>query len=141
MHVGGRCFGQERLRDINQRMVMNKPGFIHVATSVVYRRHTQRCIRQHRVHFNISMKANRNPIQTIRDAQTVYSKNKPPWCQPWTIVATGAGAIYGTGSLLHGPAVLLTIPVSAGVLIWWWLFLVLYPRSVLDDENNGSSTA
>jgi len=85
---------------------------------------------------------------------------KPPWCQPWTILLTGGGAVAASwqlcvawlGSLpcltrprfpplrsFHTPW--LTVPVSAAVVGWWGLFLVLYPAQVAqfvrDCESRG----
>jgi hypothetical protein len=53
---------------------------------------------------------------------------KPWWCQPWSIVLTGAGIM--TGSWLLFRAVWLTSLVSVPLLIWMGYFLVIYPRLV-----------
>jgi hypothetical protein len=50
---------------------------------------------------------------------------KPGWCQPWTIVATGAGISLASWVLLQRWWI--TAPVVGAVLVWWWLFLVLVP--------------
>jgi hypothetical protein len=45
---------------------------------------------------------------------------KPPWCQPWSIAATGAVAVAVAANVnpwLGGG-------VGAAVAAWWWLFLV-----------------
>ena len=52
---------------------------------------------------------------------------KPPWCQPWTIVATGLVLVSASWLLLHRWWI--TLPVLLVVLGWWGLFLVLVPAS------------
>jgi hypothetical protein len=52
---------------------------------------------------------------------------KPWWCQPWSIVLTGL-AVPIVSWLLLGRW-WITAPLAAGVLVWWWLFLVLMPRA------------
>lgn len=50
---------------------------------------------------------------------------KPPWCQPWTILATGGLAVAVASTInpwLGGGA-------AVGVAGWWWLFLVQVPAS------------
>lgn len=51
---------------------------------------------------------------------------KPVWCQPWSIVATGAAAVGGVWAMSghsFGWAAVVAVPVAA----WWLLFLGLYP--------------
>ena len=52
---------------------------------------------------------------------------KPWWCQPWSILLTGVGAIVGSWVLLHW--LWLTALVAVAVSAWWLLFLVLVPRA------------
>lgn len=50
---------------------------------------------------------------------------KPPWCQPWTIVTTGVSGVAASWALFHTP--FLTVPATGLVLLWWKVFLVDYP--------------
>ena len=53
--------------------------------------------------------------------------SKPWWCQPWSIVLTG---ILITGfSWLVLKTVWITIAVSAVILVWWLVFLVMAPAA------------
>lgn len=50
---------------------------------------------------------------------------KPVWCQPWSIIGTGAAAVAAAAEL-GGP-----FWGTAGATLvgaWWWLFLVAYPK-------------
>jgi hypothetical protein len=58
---------------------------------------------------------------------------KPWWCQPWTIVLTGLVVPSASWWLLQSWWI--TAPLVAGVLVWWWLFLVLVPQA--DREQAG----
>ena len=67
---------------------------------------------------------------------------KPWWCQPWSILLTGVVVVSGCWSLL--PLRWLNALVTAAVLLWWFLFLVLVPsayraevseRSAMGDDN------
>ncbi len=53
---------------------------------------------------------------------------KPAWCQPWTILGTGAGIIAGVYLISHGSPVWVTL-VSLPVSAWWFVFLVAAPAS------------
>ena len=64
-------------------------------------------------------------------------QNKPWWCQPWTILLTGLAAIGGSWLLLHRWWI--SAPVALGVLLWWWLFLVVVPRAYQPELNQGPS--
>ncbi|MCP9825793.1 DUF6737 family protein [Synechococcus sp. EJ6-Ellesmere] len=55
---------------------------------------------------------------------------KPWWCQPWSILLTGVLLIAGSWFWLG--RWWLTVPFATGVLLWWWLFLVLMPRQLSD---------
>ena len=52
---------------------------------------------------------------------------KPWWCQPWSILLTGAAIIFASWLTLH--RLWITAPLSCVVLLWWWLFLVMVPAS------------
>jgi hypothetical protein len=72
----------------------------------------------------------------ISDANTAYAlAEKPSWCQPWTIVLTGSGACVVSIALFRGSFVPLAVVVNAGVFAWWYVFLVLFPVSVLASEK------
>ena len=30
----------------------------------------------------------------------------------------------------------ITVPLAAGVAVWWWLFLVLVPRAYLEQQGS-----
>ncbi|MEM9538656.1 MAG: DUF6737 family protein [Cyanobacteria bacterium P01_E01_bin.42] len=65
---------------------------------------------------------------------------KPWWCQPWSILLTGMGAI--ASSWLLARSLWLTVLVTLPVLLWWFYFLILVPRLVeetMDKEKGGSS--
>lgn len=76
---------------------------------------------------------NKGPLELARDAQRVYSADKPPWCQPWTIVSTGAGAVAASWQLFRGWTSVVAVGVTVGVFVWWYLFLVLYPQDALGE--------
>ncbi|HEY9638341.1 MAG TPA: DUF6737 family protein [Coleofasciculaceae cyanobacterium] len=66
---------------------------------------------------------------------------KPWWCQPWSILLTGIIIIAGSWGLLRTAWV--TVVLSIPILVWWILFLVLWPqmmRRSLNDENYQQST-
>ena len=52
---------------------------------------------------------------------------KPWWCQPWTILMTGATGISLSWLLFNSFVV--TSIASALVFAWWYLFLILVPES------------
>ena len=62
-------------------------------------------------------------------------QSKPWWCQPWTILLTGLMAIAGSWLLLH--RLWISAPVTLGVLLWWWLFLVVVPRAYKAQLQEG----
>ncbi|WP_016925010.1 DUF6737 family protein [Prochlorothrix hollandica] len=51
---------------------------------------------------------------------------KPWWCQPWSILATGWGAIAASWWLFH--RYWLTIVVALPLLAWMVFFVILWPR-------------
>ncbi|UPQ98790.1 hypothetical protein HOP50_03g20960 [Chloropicon primus] len=68
-------------------------------------------------------------------------QSKPGWCQPWTVLSTGVvltlvsnrvshwlAGITGWGALGYA-----WVPVALGVIVWWYLFLVLLPAAVRED--------
>jgi hypothetical protein len=63
--------------------------------------------------------------------------HKPWWCQPWSILLTGSLAVAVSWIWLQ--LWWLTALVSAGVLLWWGLFLVLVPRAWLAAQVAGET--
>ena len=53
--------------------------------------------------------------------------HKPWWCQPWSILLTGVVVVGGSWWLLR--LWWISAPLTLGVLIWWWLFLVAVPAA------------
>ena len=51
---------------------------------------------------------------------------KPWWCQPWSILLTGAVMITGSWVLAKTPWI--TLMVTTPILLWWFYFLWLWPR-------------
>jgi hypothetical protein len=73
----------------------------------------------------------RIPRASLDEPSTNIWDSKPAWCQPYSIVATGIAAASTPFGLFHwhgwlGDAA--TFVVSAGVAVWWWLFLYVVPR-------------
>lgn len=54
-------------------------------------------------------------------------RQKPWWCQPWSILLTGVAVVGGSWWWLR--LWWLSLPLAAAVLVWWWLFLVLVPAA------------
>uniref|UniRef100_A0A0E0D521 DUF6737 domain-containing protein n=1 Tax=Oryza meridionalis TaxID=40149 RepID=A0A0E0D521_9ORYZ len=52
---------------------------------------------------------------------------KPSWCQPWTILLSGAVAIAGSWLPIH--SVVITGGVSFVICAWWYIFLYSYPKA------------
>jgi hypothetical protein len=52
-------------------------------------------------------------------------KYKPWWCQPWSILLTGAVILVGGWKLTHN--VWLVLGLSTLISLWWGYFLLLYP--------------
>ncbi|KAL5217678.1 hypothetical protein ABZP36_018362 [Zizania latifolia] len=52
---------------------------------------------------------------------------KPSWCQPWTILLSGAVAIAGSWLPIH--SVVITAGVSFVICAWWYIFLYSYPKA------------
>ncbi|CAA6667301.1 unnamed protein product [Spirodela intermedia] len=55
---------------------------------------------------------------------------KPSWCQPWTILLTGALAIGCSWVFVH--SLILTAVVSLLICAWWFVFLYSYPKAYAD---------
>ena len=68
------------------------------------------------------------PVNSPNSAeQPAFWSLKPWWCQPWSILTTGAGISGISWLVLH--RLWITLPLSAVILGWWWLFLVLVPAA------------
>ncbi len=61
-----------------------------------------------------------------RDLDTNVWAHKPAWCQPWSILGTGAGFV-GLVNTISGHSALWTGIASVPILVWWYVFLVAYP--------------
>lgn len=51
---------------------------------------------------------------------------KPWWCQPWSILLTGAVII--AGSWVLAKTLWITLLVATPILVWWFYFLWLWPH-------------
>jgi hypothetical protein len=72
----------------------------------------------------------------VADANKVYAAKKVPWCQPWTIVLSGSLAIAVSWGLFgHGWWSVVSVGVTAGVALWWYLFLVELPVLLIQDPS------
>jgi heme/copper-type cytochrome/quinol oxidase subunit 2 len=61
---------------------------------------------------------------------------KPRWCQPWTILATGI-AIIGITWLLFRIWWLILL-ISLPIALWWFVFLILYPQAARRIHGEGA---
>ncbi|WP_431192598.1 DUF6737 family protein [Stenomitos frigidus] len=57
---------------------------------------------------------------------------KPWWCQPWSILLTGAVLICGSWGLMH--TIWLTVLVAVPVVVWMVFFLLIYPRLMQESS-------
>ncbi|KAL8522982.1 hypothetical protein ACS0TY_013080 [Phlomoides rotata] len=55
---------------------------------------------------------------------------KPSWCQPWTILLSGAGIITASWLILN--SVVVTSIVATLIFLWWYIFLYSYPKLYSD---------
>ena len=62
---------------------------------------------------------------------------KPWWCQPWSILLTGFIVPTVAWLVLH--RLWIVIPITVAVLMWWWLFLYVVPKSYAEAEGWNSS--
>lgn len=69
-------------------------------------------------------------LREVGDGEVSMWSEKPPWCQPWTIVLTGSVIIAAPTAVFHAKwlSALVTVPIAA----WWWLFLVIAPKQYVD---------
>ena len=66
-------------------------------------------------------------------------QTKPWWCQPWSIVLTGAGVVLASWFVLHRWWI--TLPVAVGVGLWWAVFLLLVPAAYQQSLQQGSAAS
>ncbi|MEB3243334.1 MAG: DUF6737 family protein [Cyanobacteriota bacterium] len=61
----------------------------------------------------------------------LFWRQKPWWCQPWSILGTGSAAISALILAHHYLSVplWLVVPPLLAVVAWWVLFLVIVPAS------------
>lgn len=80
---------------------------------------------------------NTKPVSAIlKDARYVYTKYKPWWCQPWSILSTGALITLTSCTVFHdGLTIFITAAVGAAIALWWYVFLIVYPQQVVDEED------
>lgn len=62
---------------------------------------------------------------------------KPWWCQPWTIILTGIAIVFGSWLLFK--TLWLTVPVGLVIGLWWFYFLILWPRLLQATMSEKSS--
>lgn len=67
-----------------------------------------------------------------------FWSHKPGWCQPWSILLSGTVAITASWWLLH--RLWITLPLTALVLLWWLVFLVLVPSSYRLEVERAAGT-
>jgi uncharacterized membrane protein HdeD (DUF308 family) len=67
----------------------------------------------------------------------LFWHHKPWWCQPWSILLTGAlGIALDLLAFFRLSVPLwLVLPFLLCILAWWFLFLVLVPSSAQADNN------
>jgi len=70
----------------------------------------------------------------MTESHPAFWSLKPWWCQPWSILLTGALVIAGSWWVLK--LWWITAPVALAVLLWWALFLVLVPSSYRGAQAN-----
>ena len=74
------------------------------------------------------------PVNSPNSAdQPPFWSLKPWWCQPWSILSTGVAISMTSWLLLH--RLCISLPLSAVVIGWWWLFLVLVPSAYRNAIN------
>jgi hypothetical protein len=71
-------------------------------------------------------------VGTMAEGPDLWSA-KPWWCQPWSIVLTGVVLVGGSWWWVR--LWWISLPLALGVLVWWWLFLVLVPAAYADEAN------
>jgi len=57
---------------------------------------------------------------------------KPWWCQPWSILLSGAAGIGGSWVVLQRWWITAAVAVAVG--LWWLMFLVLVPAAYRQQQ-------
>jgi hypothetical protein len=74
----------------------------------------------------------------MQDAVLAFSlQAKPAWCQPNTILLSGTSVCVVSDLLCRGPLLPLAILANGAIFLWWYVFLVLFPLSVLESQGGG----
>ncbi len=60
-----------------------------------------------------------------------FWNQKPKWCQPWSIISFGICFISLIWIISHN--ITITLVVSFLIICWWFLFLVLVPKTYEDN--------
>ena len=70
-----------------------------------------------------------NPVQghTSTPKDTNVWHYKPAWCQPWSIISTGVVFVSAVRWISH-ESIAWTIVGAVPILLWWYIFLVVYPE-------------
>ena len=58
---------------------------------------------------------------------------KPWWCQPWSILLTGASIVAGSWFL--GKTLWLTLVMAFPIVVWWTYFLIIWPKLVISSSR------
>ena len=87
---------------------------------------SQSCVRE--MHFTWLQELTLEDVQqaTSNEIDTDVWAHKPAWCQPWSILATGAGFV-GIVNTISGRSPVWTGVAAVPILVWWYVFLVAYP--------------
>ena len=77
--------------------------------------------------LNLLQKENTSSSSSSASSASSVWKTKPIWCQPWTIVLFGVFCVSLPTLAFDWKfvSVAVAVPISA----WWYVFLVLYPKS------------
>ena len=79
------------------------------------------------------------PRQSASQDDNVWT-HKPAWCQPWTIISTGISFVAGVRWISH-ESLIWTLLSAAPILLWWYVFLVLYPQEYKRLMASGDARA
>lgn len=114
-------FGQTRTR---LTQIRKKPAVLHRSTTMKNSKSQQD-------------RNNTKSVSTIlKDTGYVYAKYKPWWCQPWSILSTGASITLVSYTVFHdGLTIFITAAVAAAIALWWYVFLIVYPQQVVNGED------
>lgn len=71
-----------------------------------------------------------SPLQMIQPKSIWETKSW--WCQPWSILLTGAIVVAGSWVLLQRWWI--TAPVAVVITAWWLLFLIVVPAGFKAEQ-------